>query len=436
MADLLQGAQRAVEFATKAGAAGCFAHIYQARSVSCQVRDGKLEKMEESTQSGISVELYVDGRYSSHSTNDLRPEVLQAFIADAVALTRVLEVDEHRQLPDPARYAKSIADLDLHDPAIAATSADDRLQRALALNERVAGKDKVISASSAVSESEVEIGAVSSNGFAGTYRATDTGLYADATLRDEGDKRPEGGFGMSARHLADLMSPEAVGDEALRQAIQRLGSQKGPTVRTTMVVDRHSAGSLLMRLLMPAYGWAVQQGRSMWTDKLDKRLLSKKLSIVSDPLIPRGQGSRPFDGEGLASFRMPVIEAGALKNYALDTYYARKLGMEPTTGSPGNLVVSPGKRDLDRLIAGVGEGVFVTSWLGGNADSTTGDFSFGLRGHMIRKGAIAEPVGEMNVTGNLIELFAKLGEIGGDPWLHGRIRTPSLVFTDVQFSGA
>lgn len=437
MADpLLTAAEKAIGLAKKAGAQGCFASMSRFRSVSVEVRDQKLEKVQESTDSSLSIELYVDGRYSSHSSNDLRAESLSQFVEEAVALTRALEVDKYRELPNAELFAKAHPDLKLFDPAVESEDVETRLDRAMEVNARVAGKDKVISASATVYGAYGQTGAVSSNGFSGMYSQSSTGLYANATLRGEGDKRPEDGFGMNTRHLANLESPKSIGDEALRRAHLRLGSKKGPTIKTTMVVDRHAAGSLIARLLGPASGYAVQQGRSMWADKIGKQLVSKKLSIMSDPLLEGANGSQPFDGEGIASFKMPVIQRGALENYFVGTYYARKMGIQPTTRSWGNIIVEPGKRDLDGMLRAVKKGVYVTSWLGGNADSTTGDFSFGLRGHLIEGGKIGAPVGEMNVTGNLLSLFNDLREVGSDPWEHSSLRVPTLAFNNVQFSGA
>jgi PmbA protein len=133
---------------------------------------------------------------------------------------------------------------------------------------------------------------------------------------------------------------------------------------------------------------------------------------------------------------LPIVEAGVVANIYVDTYYGRKAGMQPTTGAPSNLTVATGERSLDELLAEVGNGIYVTSWLGGNADGTTGDFSLGLRGHIIENGAIGRPVGEMNVTGNLRTLFRKLEATGNDVYPYATILSPSLVFSDVDFSGA
>jgi PmbA protein len=203
-----------------------------------------------------------------------------------------------------------------------------------------------------------------------------------------------------------------------------------------MVVEPEAGGRLLGALLRPANARSVQQARSWCADKVGQELFSPVLELVDDPLLPAGLGSRPYDGEGLASRRMPIIADRRMQNLYVDTYYGRKAGLAPTTGSMSNLIVKPGDKDLAALIAQVGEGVLVTSWLGGNNDDNTGDFSFGMRGHRIEGGRVGAPVGEMNVTGSLVQLFGQLAAVGNDPYPWARIRVPTMVFEGVQFSGA
>ncbi|MCA9565228.1 MAG: hypothetical protein KC561_17140, partial [Myxococcales bacterium] len=159
------------------------------------------------------------------------------------------------------------------------------------------------------------------------------------------------------------------------------------------------------------------------------------LTIVDDPLIVRGLASTLFDGEGIACHPMTIVERGVVKNIYVDTYYGRKTGMAVTRGGASNRLVLPGERSLDEILGAVGSGVYVTSWLGGNADPTTGDFSFGMRGRLIEDGRLGQPVGEMNVTGNLRKLFNSLVELGNDPYPYSSLNVPTLVFEDVQFSG-
>lgn len=433
--ELLDRARRAVDLALRSGASGAWASASASRSTSCELRDGELEKMQESNSRSLSLQLYVDGRYFTHQTSDLREDRMEAFVREAVALTRALQPDEARQLPDPALFEGApTEDLDAEDATLADLTAERRIELCRRMDARNSGQSKVVSATSSMHDGRWQGAAASSNGFAGAFGATWVGLYASVTMRDEGDKRPEAGMGATMRHFADLPDADWIADEAMRLARDRLGARKGPAMKATLVVDPRAAGRLFRALLGPASGHAVQQGRSFWAGKLGKKLVSNRLVVVDDPLLPRANGSRPFDDEGIAARRMDVINGGALQNYYLDTYYARKLGMKPTTGGSSNLVVKPGQGDLQSIIGATKRGVYVTSWLGGNSDSTSGEFSLGLRGHLIEKGKLTAPVGEMNVTGNIVELFSRLSVVGADPWIYGTVRSPTLAFENVSFS--
>lgn len=434
---LLERAQAAVQLAQSAGADDVAVSASSTRSTSCRIRDGRLEKMQESNSRRLSMALYVDGRYFTHSTSDLRNEQMQRFVKEAVALTRALEPDKYRRLPEPALFeGRSTKDLETVDDGLLDLTPDKRIDRCMELDAMVAGGDKVISAMSAMSDGRYTVGAASSNGFLGARSASWIGQYANLTLQGEGDKRPEGGMGATVRHAEDLPDVKWIADEAKHRAFSRLGSKKGPTTTTTLVVDRMSVARLLYSLIGPANAYSLQQGRSFWEGKKGKKVISDKLKLTDEPLLPRGMGSRPFDSEGIAARPMPVFEGGALQNYFIDTYYGRKLEMKPTTGSSSNLVVGLGSGDLDSIVEDVGEGVYVTSWLGGNSDGTTGEFSLGLRGHLIEGGKLGAPIGEMNVTGNLLDFWSKLTHVGADPWLHSSARTPTMVFEGVSFSGA
>jgi len=435
--ELLDRAHAAVDLALKHGADGVWASTSAMRSTECQVRDGKLETMQQSNSRSLSLELYVDGRYFTHTTNDLRESQLVGFVKDAVGLTRALERDPHRELPDPKLFeGRTTVDLQTFDESVERIDVDRRVATCMAAAERITGKPKVLSNSTSFTDVRGESAAVSSNGFVGQNRGTYVSMGCSVTMQDEGDRRPEDGMWASHRHVADLPDAAWIADQALERAAARLGSKKAPTATTTMVVDRLAVPQLIAMLLSPADGGSIQQGRSFWAERRGKPVLAKRLEIVDDPHLLRATGSRPYDGEGIATKRRTVIAQGALQTIFVDTYYAKKLGIAPTTGGWSNIVITPGKGDVAKLVADAGKGIYVTDWLGGNADDTTGDFSLGLRGHLIDKGRIGAPIGEMNATGNLLDLFAHVVAIGDDTWTHGWMRAPSMSFAKVSFSGA
>jgi PmbA protein len=437
-ADLKQQAVQAVELAKSAGAKDAWVTASQSRDVEFNYRDGALEKVKDTTSRSLAVQIYAGGRYSSHQTTDLNPDRLGGFVKEAVAITRALEPDEFRSITDAGLFAdRPTDDLDLVDGTVAALDRDQRLEWCQALDAATHTHDRVISATAAVYDGTNRSASASSNGFLGTQESTYCWLGSEVTLRDQGEKRAEEYFYAGGAHVADLPSAEEVGQKALKYALSRLDSQKGPTLKTTMVVDSRAAGSIIGRLLRPANARSVQQGRSFWAPLIGESAFSDKLTIVDDPLLKRGLRSRHYDGEGISAKALPIVENGVVRNIYVDTYYGRKGDMAPTTGSASNRRIATGDKSLQQLLADVGDGVYVTSWLGGNADATTGDFSLGLRGHMIENGEIGRPVGEMNVTGNLRDLFGRLELVGNDPYPYSfsAMLSPSLVFADVDFSG-
>jgi PmbA protein len=434
--DLGQRATQAVELAQKAGAEDVWSTVSQSRDVQFEYRDGNLEKVKDTTSRSLAIRIYSGGRYSSHSTTDLHADRLQDFIAEAVAITGALEPDEYRRItPDELFAGRPADDLDLVDGNVQALDREQRVAWCKTLDESVHRHERVISATSGVYDGTRQSASASSNGFLGEQQSTYCWFGAEVTLRDQGDKRAEDAFYAGGAHVSDLPDPAAVGGTALQRTLSRLDSEKGPTVKASMVVDSRAAASLIGRLLRPANARSVQQGRSFWAPLVGQQAFSDKLTIVDDPLIVRGLASRHYDREGISAKVLPIIEEGIVRNIYVDTYYGRKGEMAPTTGSPSNRVVTPGSQSLEALFGEAGSGIYVTSWLGGNADSTTGDFSLGLRGHVIENGQVGRPVGEMNVTGNLRDLFARLVAVGNDPYPYSSTLAPSLVFADVDFSG-
>jgi PmbA protein len=254
-------------------------------------------------------------------------------------------------------------------------------------------------------------------------------------VKDADGRRPEEYDFAGARFVAEVPSTADIGRRAAERALSRLGSKKGESAAMTLVLDNRAAGRLIGALVQPLTGAALQQKRSFLEGKVGQPIGSPLFDVADDPLIPRAFGSRLWDGEGLAAKRMPVFEKGVLRSYYLDTYYAKKLGLSPTTGGPSNASWTLGTKSQSEILKDVGEGLLVTGFIGGNSNGTTGDYSFGIQGFRIRGGQRAEPVSEMNIAGNLLDLMKKLTAVGNDPWPYSSMRTPTLVFEGIQVAG-
>ena len=436
-AELLAQAAHAVQMAQDAGADEAVAAASWGRSLEYQWRDDRLEKVQEDTSRGVGVSLYVDGRFSSHSTNDLDPVRLRSFVKEAVALTRLLEPDPYRLITPAELYeGRASLDLDQVNRSLVALDRPTRVDWCRTLADVASAHEDVVSSTSGVMDSHSTSARVASNGFEGTVERTSVWYGCDTTIREGEHKRPEAQRWVGGCHLDGLPSPAETGAEALRRVLARRGAHKVPSCRTTMIVDREAAPSLLGRIFGAMSASAIQQKRSFLADKLHQPITSSVLTMRDEPLRPRSLASRLFDGEGIATRPRDIVVGGVLEMFFVDTYYGRKLGWSPTTAGTSNVIFEHGEQDLAGLVAGCAEGIYVTSWLGGNANMTTGDFSFGLRGHAVRGGALAEPISEMNVTGNYTDLLQKLAVVGNDPLPWSTFRSPTLVFEDIQFSGA
>ncbi|MCU0242336.1 MAG: TldD/PmbA family protein, partial [Vicinamibacteria bacterium] len=274
-----------------------------------------------------------------------------------------------------------------------------------------------------------------SNGFAGRHSETSFHLSAEVSLQDDDGRRPEEYAFATAHHQEDLPAAPTIGAEALRRAQARLGAVQGPSARLTMVVENRVAGGLLAALLGPLSAQALQQKRSFLDGRQGQRIGSALLTVHDDPLIVRGLGSRRYDSEGLAARRLALFDEGRLANYFVDTYYGKKLGLGPTTAGASNIVWVLGAQDRDTLIRDVQDGILVTGFLGGNSNAVTGDFSFGIQGARIRAGQLTEPVNEMNLAGNQLDLWPRLAAVGNDPYPYSASATPTLCFEMAQFAG-
>lgn len=437
--DMLAVAQQCISIAKNAGANDASARAYRVRDVSLDWRDGKIEKISESTTRGVNLALYVDGRYSTVSTSDLRPDALKTFIGDTIALAKTISPDPFRALPDPALYkGQASVDLQTEDPKYATVTADDGRKIAKAVHDAaraVKGSEAFNSVTASFSSNLVENWMVTSNGFSGSNRGTSFFVSAGVSAKDKDGRRPEEYDYAGSRFWNELGDATAVGTRAAQRTLGRLGSKKGETAAMTVIVDNRSVGRLLGMLVGPMSAGALQQKRSFFEGKLGQQVVSELVTITDDPLIPKGFGSRKFDAEGIAAKPRVMIENGVLKAYYIDTYYGRKLKMDPTSAGPSNATWKLGSKSQKELIADAKDGLLITGFIGGNSNSGTGDFSVGVLGFRIRNGEIAEPVSEMNLSGNHLEFWKKLAAVGNDPFPYSSMRNPTLVFDGVSVAG-
>jgi len=429
-------AKWAMEHALQNGAQQARVSIYNNNSSQIEVRDEKIDKLQESNRNGMRINLYVDKKYSSISTNRItNKEELGKFIEEAIVGTRYLAEDEFRTLPDPDRYYKGGGpDLKTVDPLFNSVDPQQKVKDAFAVEKEVLGKDeRIISVSSSYSDGMSGSVMVASNGFEGDSENTYYFLNTSVSVSD-GTARPQGGWYESSI-FSDQLVRKDIGEKALQRALDRLGQEKIESANMPMIVENKMAGRILQPVLSALNGSAIQQKQSFLIDRIGEKIGSGLLDLRDDPFIVSGRGSRLFDNEGIATIKRTVIENGVLKTYFIDTYYGKKLEMEPNSGSTTNLVFQLGTKDLEGLLADIDRGILVTGFNGGNNNQVTGDFSYGIEGFLVEKGKLVKAVAEMNITGNFKQLWKDLVAVGSDADLSRSWRVPSLVFNNVDFSG-
>lgn len=426
----------AMELALKNGCQASRVSIITANNNSFEYRNTQLDKLHQSAENKLYIELFVDGRYGSFSTNRINKQEVESFIKQGIISTRYLAEDPYRQLPDSNRYYKGSGEgLDLYDHSFDTVTTEQKLDIARNSVEEIYSSDeRIISVSASYDDGVGEEYMVASNGFEAESSDSAFSLFVEVALKTDSDVRAESYWYDSAIYWSDLKK-EGLGKVALERALRKIGQTKIESGKYDMLLDNTTASRLLSPMISAAFGAALQQKNSFLIDKLGQKIASDKLTIIDTPHLQRSFGARWFDGEGVATSERTIIKEGTLQTYFIDTYHSLKMGVTPTIASPSILQMQLGKNNFAEIAKSVQKGIWVTGFNGGNSNATTGDFSFGVEGFLIENGEITTPIGEMNITGNMLTLWEKLLEAGNDPRTSSSWRLPSLLFSDVNFSG-
>jgi PmbA protein len=401
--------------ARRAGADEADAVFFSGTSLSVSRRLGKVEHVERSEGRDLGLRVFVGERSAIVSAPGLDAASFADIAARAVAMARVVPADPMSSLG--ALREIPPADLDLDDSAEPdAAALGERAGIAEDAVLAVAGITNTEGADAGFSRSEAVL--VTSRGFVGSYRRTGHSVSATA-LAGVGTAMQRDYDYSSAVHLSDLDDPAGIGHRAAERALARLNPTRPKTAKISVVYDPRVSSSLLGHLSGAVNGAGIVRGTSFLRDSMGQRIFAEGIVVRDDPRRRRGLRSRPFDGEGQPTAPLDIIADGVLMTWILDTRSARQLGLTTTghaargtSGPPGpsatNLYMQPGKLTPAALMADITEGLYITELIGSGINGITGDYSRGAAGFMIRDGALAEPVAEITIAGNLREMFAHL----------------------------
>jgi PmbA protein len=444
---LLDLAGGIVRKAMARGASGAECTIDEGDEFTAEVRLREIESLKEAGSRGVGLRILMGKRTGSSYTSDLSGEGLERLVRSAFEIAEISTEDPHAGLPEADELGSISGDLRLYSPGIENLDPARGIELAKRAEAAAFDADPRISNSDGAS---FESGTgrhvfANSRGFAGEYRTSSCSLSASPVARD-GDSMERDYWFTMARDPGGLQAAEEVGRTAAGRALRRLHPVKVETQKAPVVFEPRTARSLLESVFDAVHGMSVYRQESFLAGKLGEKVADERVTVTDDATIPGGFGSSPFDDEGVPSRRTPVVERGVLKSYLLNTYAARKLGMQTTgnasrglTGNAGighgNFFLEAGVQTPGRIIAGISNGFFVTGLLGFGVNIVTGDYSRGATGLWIRGGELAFAVSEVTIAGNLRDMLLNVEAVGDDLEFQGSLAAPTLKIGGMTVGG-
>jgi PmbA protein len=428
------------------GATEADGFLIEEQHFSASVRLGQVDTVKHSREQRLSLRVFAGKASAAASTSDLSRDSLERVVDEATALARVTSEDPHAGLPDPNDLITAIPDLELAEQGGEELSPEAKIELARRAEAAALESDPRIANSEGAEywDRRARYVYATSHGFARGYATTAFGLSVSPVASANGEMQRDYWYS-AARHRAALEEPASIGRTAARRALRRLGGRKVKTTEVPVVFDPDTAASLIRSIAGAASGPGLYRRASFLLDRLGKRIAAPAVTIVDDGLIPRALGSRPFDGEGLASRPTVLVGEGVLESYLLDSYSARKLGLRSTHHasrdgagvgvSTTNLMLKAGPTPPEALIGSVKNGLYVTELIGFGVNGVTGDYSRGAVGLWIENGELTYPVEEVTVAGNLLEMFGAIEGIGNDLVLRDRTVSPTLLIGRMVVAG-
>jgi len=446
--DLKSLAQDIVSRAMSSGASTAECVVREGDEFSTLVRLGQVETLKESGSKAIGVRVFCGKRSASTYSSDFSRDGLDRMLNGALALAKITSEDPNAGIPEPSQLGAIGGDLDLYSSDVYSLPGQERIAYARRAEKAALDSDPRIKNSDGGSFDAATGHKIlaNSHGFVGEYRRSYCSVAAVPIAQDDkGAMQRDYWFSVS-RSLKLLESPEQVGKVAAQRALRRLGARKVKTQQVPVIFDPLVATSILEHIFEGVNGDSVYRGASFLAGKLGQAIASANVTVIDDGTMRGGFGTSPFDGEGVPTRRTVVIDKGVLSSYLLNTYTAKKLGLQTTANAsrglagtpgigPGNYFLQPGTKTPQQLIAEVKDGLYVTEFLGMGVNLVTGDYSRGASGLWISGGELTYPVGEITVAGNLKDIFRNISEVANDLEFRSSVASPTIRIDGLTVGG-
>lgn len=444
---MLDLAQTVIRLALESGATAAECTVSEGDEFSANVRMRQLETLKEAGSRAAGLRVLVGRRVGSSYTSDLSSEGIRTMVNSALEIAKISTDDPDAGLPDSSELGSIGRDLGLYCDDVARLETSHKIQQALDAEAAAFATDERIANSEGASfDSHLSTRFFANSlGFAGSYRSSTCSLSA-VPVAQQGESMERDYWYSIARSSTQLERPADVGRRAAERAVRRLGARKIPTQKAAVIFEPRTARGLLDHVFEAVDGESIYRNSSFLAGKLGQKIAAANVTIVDDGTLPGLFGSAPFDDEGVPSRRTVVIERGVLRNYLLNSYTARKLGMKTTgnaargiTGNAsvghGNFYLQPGERSAEDIVRGTKKGLFVTELIGTGVNIVTGDYSRGAAGIWIENGEFAYPVSEVTIAANLQQMLMDIEYIASDLEFRGSVAAPTVVIREMTISG-
>ena len=428
--------EEVLDLAKTEGATAAEADIGTGTGFSVTVRWGEVEKIEHERDKGLSITVYKGKRKGTASTSDFSKQSITDTVRAACDIAMYASEDNAAGLIDASLQAREIPDLDLYHPwsvnpeqAIDLATQCENIARAF--DQRINNSDGAM-----VNTYSGTHAYGNTNGFSGGWQWSSHTIDCTMIAEQAGSMQRDGWYS-KCRDYNDLQTVNAIGEEAARRTVEKLGARKLSTRNVPVIFEAPVASGLFSAFITAISGGSLYRRASFLLDKLGQQVFADHIHIHEKPHMKKALGSAPFDNDGVATHARDIVKNGILQGYVLSGYSARKLGMQ-TTGNAGgvhNLVVEPGNRTLNELIREMGTGLLITDMIGFGVNQVTGDYSRGASGFWVEQGEIQYPVEEITVAGNLKDMYQHIVAIGNDVDPRGNILTGSVLIDNMMVAG-
>lgn len=433
----------------KQGADAADVYIVSSTGFNTTVRLGKIERLQQATSKGLGMRIIKNGAMANTFTTDFAERAVADLARETLEIVKVSNADMSNGLAPKELLGSYEGKLMMFDESLAKLTPEQKLEFVRTAEDVGLKYDKRITNgnSSRWNDSRNQVTLANTDGFVGQYQWTNASISVGLLAQDEDGTKQTDGWFTFGRYFNKLDSPEAVGKEAGRRVVAKLGGRKVKSAVVPVVLDPQVGSALVNEVFGAASGGSVYRRQSYLVDKVGQRIASPMITIVDDATMTDGVASRPFDGEGVRSAVVTVVEGGVLKQYVCDAYSARRLNVKPTgnaargyQGTPGvsgsNLYIKNGDTSRADIIKSVKNGLYLSSMFGSGMNSVTGDFSQGATGFWIENGELTYPVQEITIAGNVTKALSSVQAVGNDlSFKLGSTASPTLLISEMTVGG-